>query len=66
MSKILILGVKSRQVESYCLLSGETLSAEILSTAVSSNIGLIAILGSESPTQSMVMFNLGVSSLPRP
>lgn len=66
MSKILNLVVKSRQVNIYCLLSGQTLSAEILSTAVRSNIGFRAILGSVSPTQSMEMFNIGVSSLPRP
>lgn len=66
MSKILNLVVKSRQVNIYCLLSGQTLSAEILSTAVRSNIGFRAILGSVSPTQSMEMFNIGVSSIPRP
>ncbi|MDN6077465.1 MAG: hypothetical protein L0I57_09220, partial [Lactococcus lactis] len=53
MSKILNLVVKSRQVNIYCLLSGQTLSAEILSTAVRSNIGFRVILGSVSPTQSM-------------
>ena len=66
MSKILNLVVKSRQVNIYCLLSGQTLSAEILSTAVRSNIGFRVILGSVSPTQSMEMFNIGVSGLPRP
>ncbi|MDN6206278.1 MAG: hypothetical protein L0I97_06715 [Staphylococcus simulans] len=66
MSKILNLVVKSRQVNIYCLLSGQTLSAEILSTAVRSNIGFRAILGSVSPTQSMEMFNVGLSSLPKP
>ena len=64
MSKILNLVVKSRQVNIYCLLSGQTLSAEILSTAVRSNIGFRAILVSVSPTQSMELFNIGVSSLP--
>lgn len=66
MAKILNLVVKSRQVNIYCLLSGQTLSAEVLSTAVRSNIGFRAILGSVSPTQSMEMFNMGVSGLPRP
>lgn len=66
MSKILNLVVKSRQVNIYCLLSGQTMSAEVLSTAVRSNIGFRAILGSVSPTQSMEMFNMGVSLLPRP
>lgn len=66
MAKILNLVVKSRQVNIYCLLSGQTLSAEVLSTAVRSNIGFRAILGSVSPTQSMEMFNIGVSALPRP
>ena len=65
MAKILNLVVKSRQVNIYCLLSGQTLSAEVLSTAVRSNIGFRAILGSVSPTQSMEMFNIGVSGLPR-
>ena len=66
MAKILNLVVKSRQVNIYCLLSGQTLSAEVLSTAVRSNIGFRAILGSVTPTQSMEMFNIGVSALPRP
>ena len=66
MAKILNLVVKSRQVNIYCLLSGQTLSADVLSTAVRSNIGFRAILGSVSPTQSMEMFNIGVSALPRP
>ena len=66
MSKILNLVVKSRQVNIYCLLSGQTLSAAILSTAVRSTIGFSAILGSVSPTQSLEMFNIGVSSLTRP
>lgn len=66
MSKILNLVVKSRQANIYCLLSGQTMSAEILSTAVRSNVGFRVVLGSVSPTQSMEMFNIGVSGLPKP
>ncbi|MDZ9610160.1 hypothetical protein SNC25_00230, partial [Escherichia coli] len=65
-SKILNLVVKGRQANIYCFLSGQTLSAEILSTAVRSNLGFRLVLGGVSPTQSMEMFNVGLSSLPKP
>lgn len=65
-SKILNLVVRGRQANIFCFLSGQTLSAEILSTAVRSNLGFRLVLGGVSPTQSMEMFNVGLSSLPKP